>query len=82
MSKTLLIFALLALAGCSNPEGATKALRGAGYTDIKLTGYRWIGCSKDDHYADGFEAKGPTGVPVTGVVCSGLMFKGSTIRLD
>lgn len=82
MSKTLILFALLAVAGCSNTDKATQALKGAGYTAIKITGYRWTGCGKDDTYSTGFEAKGPTGVPVSGVVCSGVMFKGSTIRLD
>jgi len=81
MSKfAFLVLALLA--GCTNESGATRALQGAGYTHIKLTGYRWLSCGKDDTYADGFEAIGPTGGKVSGTVCAGLMFKGSTIRLD
>lgn len=81
MTKTAILLAIL-LAACTNEDGATKALHGAGYTEVHLTGYRWLMCGKDDTYATGFEAKGPTGVKVTGVVCAGLMFKGSTIRLD
>ncbi len=81
--KSLLIpTALTILAGCSNPDSAVRALNGAGYTQIKITGWRFGMCSKDDTYSTGFEAKGPTGVPITGAVCEGLLFKGSTIRLD
>lgn len=70
------------LAACTNPDQATRILQDAGYSEVKLTGYRLMACSKDDTYADGFEAKGPTGRKVTGVVCAGLFFKASTIRLD
>ncbi len=70
------------LVGCSAPDTATKALKGAGYTDIKITGWSAFSCSKDDTFSTGFEAKGPTGVPVTGAVCSGLIFKNATIRTN
>lgn len=85
MSKLKVGIALVAamfLAGCSDPKGAEKALTGAGYTEIRTTGYNWFSCSKDDSYSTGFEAKGPTGVPVKGAVCSGLLFKNSTIRTE
>lgn len=82
MKKTLLAAALLlALVGCSSQDDALSALRGAGYTEITITGYRWTGCGKDDSFHTGFEATGPTGVRVTGVVCSGWL-KGGTIRTD
>lgn len=74
--------AALLLSGCSDPTAATKALTGAGYTQIQITGHSWFGCGKDDSYSTGFEAKGPTGVPVKGAVCSGLFFKNSTIRTE
>lgn len=70
------------LVGCSDSDTAIKALRGAGYTDIKTTGYSWFSCGKDDSFATGFTAKGPTGVYVEGAVCSGLLFKNSTIRTN
>jgi hypothetical protein len=76
-----LAVALLALTACTDNGAATRALQGAGYTDIQLTGYRWTGCSDSDDFATGFEAKGPTGVRVTGVVCSGWL-KGATVRTD
>lgn len=77
----ILSIALLALSACTDGDTATRALHGAGYTDIQLTGYRWTGCSDSDDYATGFSATGPTGVRVTGVVCSGWL-KGATIRTD
>ena len=76
------VVALCALAGCTNPAHATRTLNGAGYTAIKMDGYGWLNCSKDDFYRDRFTAVGPTGQPVSGVVCSGLFFKSATIRLD
>lgn len=83
MTRTVLAIACLAsLVACSNPDKATSSLTGAGYSKIEITGFRWTGCGKDDTYSTGFKAKGPTGVQVSGVVCSGMFFKGSTIRLD
>lgn len=66
-------------AGCTAPDVARKALTGAGYTEIQTTGYCWFCCGKDDTFHTGFTAKGPTGQPVVGAVCSGW-FKGATIR--
>lgn len=76
----ILVFAAL-LAGCMSPDTAQRALAGAGYTKVVLTGYRFLGCGDGDLNRTGFEAVGPSGQHVTGVVCSGV-FKGATIRLD
>jgi hypothetical protein len=81
MKKVFVIVASLVLSACTNGDGAVRALEGAGYTNIKITGYRLTGCHDDDTFRTGFKATGPTGKPVTGVVCSGI-FKGSTIRTD
>ena len=77
-----IIAAASALAGCTQPDHARKVLEGQGYTEIQMQGYDWLNCSKDDMYHDKFTAKGPTGKPVAGVVCAGLLFRGATIRLD
>jgi hypothetical protein len=69
------------LTGCSDPDTAIRALSGAGYDNIAITGWRATGCSDSDDFATSFSATGPTGVRVTGVVCSGLL-KGATIRTD
>ena len=74
-------FITISLTACSDDQGAHKALKGAGYTDIMTDGYSFFGCGKDDMYHTKFTAKGPSGVQVSGVVCGGV-FKGSTIRTD
>jgi hypothetical protein len=78
--KKLTTLLLLLLVGCSDPDTARRALDGAGYTEIQITGWNWTGCAKNDTYSTGFKAKGPTGKPVEGVVCSGMLLKGATIR--
>lgn len=81
MKKTILLAALLMVAGCSAPDTATKALVGAGYKDVEITGWKMFGCSDSDNYTTGFNATGPSGVRVSGVVCSGWL-KGATIRME
>jgi len=76
----LLVLSLLALVGCSNKKDAEKALSNAGYTHINAGGYSWFSCGRDDFYSTKFSAKNPAGKSVQGTVCSGLLFKGSTIR--
>lgn len=75
------VIAAVTLAGCSSADEATRALSGAGYKNITTTGYRVFGCDEKDEWHTGFEATGPNGQRVTGVVCSGV-FKGATIRTD
>lgn len=81
MKKFIVIAAAVLISGCSDSTGAKRALEQSGYSDIQTTGYSFFGCDKNDAYHTGFIAKGPTGKPVEGVVCSGV-FKGSTVRLD
>lgn len=69
----------LSLAACTDEKAAEKALVSLGMTHIRLTGYDWFGCGKDDQFSTGFEAINPQGQPVHGVVCSGW-FKGATVR--
>lgn len=78
--KMLLILAAFATSGCTDADEATKVLVDSGYKDVKITGYSFTGCSKDDAYHTEFTAKGATGNEVHGVVCGGWL-KGSTIRL-
>lgn len=78
--KKMTLILLLALAGCTDPKAAEKALLDAGYTHITVGGYDAFGCGQDDSYSTKFTATGPTGRPVVGVVCSGIG-KGTTIRL-
>lgn len=81
MKKVFLLVAILMLSACTAPDTATNALIGAGYTNIKLTGYSFFSCAEEDTFATGFIATGPTGKEVKGTVCSGIL-KGATIRID
>ena len=72
----------LFLSGCTKPKETKKILTNLGYTDVKITGYRYFGCSEDDHYHTGFTADSRAGANVSGVVCSGFLTKGSTVRYD
>lgn len=77
----LVALALLLAQGCStSTETATRVLTAAGYTNIRLTGYPWLACSDDDWLNYAFTATGPSGAPVEGAVCCGLV-KNCTVRL-
>jgi hypothetical protein len=81
MFKLSLLAAIVAgLTGCTSQHDAEKALGSEGMTNIKVTGYHFFACSKDDFYHTGFTATNFLGKNVEGTVCSGLLFKGSTIR--
>jgi len=64
-----------------DPEGATKVLKSTGFTDIKITGYKWFNGTQD-YFNTGFIATAPNGTKVSGNVSRGIFFKGSTVRLD
>ena len=75
------ILAITLLSACTQPEKATRALEGSGYTNVNITGFNWFGCDKNDGFHTGFTATGVNGKQVEGVVC-GNLFKGATIRVD
>lgn len=79
ISLGIVAVATLALVGCSDAPTAERVLRQQNYKDIRITGYSWSGCSRDDDFATGFIARAPNGEMVEGVVCSGW-FKGATVR--
>ena len=81
-SKALILTALiLLLSGCTDSDRALRTLTEAGYSDIKLGGYGLFACSEDDIFATTFQATGPSGKPIKGTVCNGLL-KGATIRFN
>lgn len=73
--------AVLGTSGCTSADEAHRALAGAGYKNVTITGYRFFLCDKNDSWSTGFEATGPSGQRVSGAVCSGVL-KGATIRTD
>jgi hypothetical protein len=72
---------LLTLAACTDSKGATDALLDAGYSNVTIKGHDFFACGQDDAVATSFTATGPTGRPVRGTVCSGILVKDQTIRL-
>ncbi len=65
----------------TDAKDATRVLSAQGYKDIKITGYKWFNGTKE-FYNTGFEATAPNGSKVSGNVSKGVLFKGSTVRLD
>jgi hypothetical protein len=79
----------VAVAGCSDAEKATDALRAEGFTNIRTTGWDAWGCGKSDDTCTGFEADRTdiaplAGFHVTGAVgCGwGPFAKGCTVRIE
>lgn len=80
--SSILLGAALLIASCGvNPTTATRALEAQGLTNVRIEGYSWLGCGKEDTFASNFSATGVSGAAVTGQVCQGL-FKGTTVRYD
>lgn len=80
MKKILLLTMCLFFIGCTNKEDANRALSNEGFSDVLITGYSFFACNRYDFYHTGFTAKNKDGKEVSGVVCSGLLFKNATIR--
>jgi len=82
--KNLLItlFAAFLLTGCTDPTKAIEVLEAQGFKNIQITGYNFFSCGKDDTYHTGFTATSQAGTSVSGTVCAGLLFKGSTVRFE
>lgn len=81
MKKILIIAtAIILFTGCTSSSDANRALKSQGYTNIQITGYNMFSCGEDDFYSTGFIATNPQGLSVNGTVCSGLLFKGATVR--
>ncbi len=78
----LIGFGMLCLiAGVTSPDDVRKYAEMQEWDSYEVTGYRFTGCSKGDWYSTGFVAT-KDGKRFSGVVCSGLLFKGVTLRLD
>jgi hypothetical protein len=78
----IVLIVLFLLMGCTNNPDAIRILQENGYKEIQMTGYNFFSCSKDDFYHSGFMAKSPNGNSIKGTVCSGILFKNSTIRFE
>lgn len=82
MKLKLIAFILILfvfVAGCTSADKATSTLENAGYTDVTIGGYDFLGCGQDDFSHTEFTAKNPAGKEVSGTVCCGVLKK-CTIR--
>ena len=80
--RILVVALLVFLAACEDRATATRVLEGMGMSNIEFVvradaGFR---CG-EGLYFTGFKATGPTGKPLSGVVCGGYL-KNSTVRFD
>lgn len=76
------VLSITMLTGCTDKEGAERVLELNNFTEIRITGYAWLSCSDRDTVKTGFVARAPNGQITKGAVCSGLLFKNSTIRFE
>jgi len=82
ITGVFVVWLLLILSGsCCKPKQAKALLESQGFTNVETTGYRWMTCSEDDAFSDGFIATSVTGKRVSGTVCRGFL-KSYTIRFD
>ncbi|CAB4196704.1 hypothetical protein UFOVP1290_224 [uncultured Caudovirales phage] len=79
MKKIFAILFAFTLCGCTNESDSRRTLDNSGFTDIKLHGYAWFACDKNDLFHTEFTAKNPNGKVVSGVVCCGIL-KSCTVR--
>jgi hypothetical protein len=82
LRKILILALLVCVSSCTSKSDADRALTAMGFTDIEVTGYSLFACSQDDFYHTGFTATNTNGKKVTGTVCSGFLFKNSTVRFS
>lgn len=80
MKKVFIVIIFSFLFSCTSESDAKRALEAESFTDIEITGWNYLSCGKEDFYRTGFCATNTAKKRVCGTVCSGLIFKGSTIR--
>ena len=78
--KLLICLLTMFVPSCSAPEESKETLEKAGFSDIEITGWIPLQCSKGDTFSTGFKATNPLGKRVEGVVCCGWPTKACTIR--
>lgn len=80
MKARLFLVSLLALSACDYDieARAFRTLTALGFTSIELGNYAWFECSENETNR-AFTAISPSGQPVSGVVCCGVV-KRCTVR--
>jgi len=76
----LLIMCIIAVCvGVTDQKSARRILQADGVEAIEFTGWKPLSCGNGDWYRTGFTGI-KNGKRINGVVCEGLLFKGSTVR--
>lgn len=78
----VLIFITLLTISCKRESDVKKFAKAEGWQSYKVEGYCWLCCSEDETFHTEFTAITKEGKTITGAVCSGIIFKNSTMRLD
>lgn len=79
----LIVYIVLALIyGWQDPINATRTLEAATIKPVQVGGIAWFACGAGDWYATRFVGTNSAGQTVSGEVCGGLLFKGSTVRFN
>ena len=81
----LLFIFLLFRGAFVSQDVAVRAVEALGFSDIQVTDHSWFavgmrGCDGKDAARFTVQAKNTTGKKVGVYVCSGLVFKGATVR--
>jgi hypothetical protein len=79
--KRIVLLLPLTLAACSDPRVASETAEAHGFRVVRVEGYSPFSCGKDDTFSTGLTLRAQTGQCVRAVVCSGLFFKGATLRV-
>ena len=72
----------ISLSSCSDKEGAEKTIKHYGFKPIKVGGYAFFSGGQGDFFTTKFKAIDINGDTIEGVVTKGLIFKGSTVRIN
>lgn len=79
MKKIVFLFVIMSLSACTDESASRRTLIDSGYTNIKIGGFDFMSCSKDDTFSTHFTARNPGSHDVEGTVCCGLLKK-CTVR--
>jgi hypothetical protein len=81
LAAVLLALAMVGVGMLGSDEKKIAAVEALGMTEVRIGGYSFFGCAREDLIRSTFEARGANGKPVSGSVCGGLL-KGYTVRMD
>lgn len=81
--SVICVLTFAVFAGSNVDAGAVaEYARAEGWHSARVTGYSWYGCGQGDWFHTQFTAVGQNGQPISGIICSGLLSEGKTLRLN